>query len=314
MPTKAEVDAHMVLHADYRDWCPDCVAGRGVSHQHWTSKNEKLGREFSLDYAFMTAEEVGEDMCPVLIGYDHNSRGVWAIAVEAKGAVNSSVQFVKDKIDNAGCSGTSISSRSDQKESILALKRAVAIYRQAETVMFESPVCDSKANGGAERAVRSWAGQLRTIRHHVERRLKVSIPKDSALMSWLVTWPADIISRYKVHATGRSSHEWITGHRCDQPIAGFAARNHFKFTADKNHRNKMNTNGVRDSSLVSMAEPQSIWLLLGKAYSHVLRLEDCYMTRRMIPLASTLSRSRTGSMCWKERDRRRLWFDLEVIK
>ena len=31
MPTKAEVDAHMVLHSDYRDWCPDCVAGRGVS-------------------------------------------------------------------------------------------------------------------------------------------------------------------------------------------------------------------------------------------------------------------------------------------
>ena len=51
--------------------------------------------------AFMTAEEVGEDMCPVLIGYDHDSRGIWAIAVEAKGAVKSPVQFVKDKIDNA---------------------------------------------------------------------------------------------------------------------------------------------------------------------------------------------------------------------
>ena len=206
MPTKAEVDAHMVLHADYRDWCPDCVAGRGVSHQHRASKNEKLGREFSLDYAFMTAEEVGEDMCPVLIGYDHDSRGIWAIAVEAKGAVKSSVQFVKEKIDGAGCSGTSVSLRSDQEESILALKRAVAIYRQAETVMLESPVRDSKANGAAERAVRSWAGHLRTVRHHVERRFKASIPKDSALMSWLVTWSADIISRYKVHSTGRTSH------------------------------------------------------------------------------------------------------------
>ena len=43
MPTKAEVDAHTVLHADSRDWCPDCVAGRGVSHQHRASKNERLG-------------------------------------------------------------------------------------------------------------------------------------------------------------------------------------------------------------------------------------------------------------------------------
>lgn len=44
MATKAAVDAHMVLHAAHRDWCPDCVAGRAVSHQHRTSKNEKLGR------------------------------------------------------------------------------------------------------------------------------------------------------------------------------------------------------------------------------------------------------------------------------
>ena len=65
MPTKAEYDVHMTLHADYRDWCPDCVAGRGISHQHRASKHERTGGEFSLDYAFMTAEDVGEDMCLV---------------------------------------------------------------------------------------------------------------------------------------------------------------------------------------------------------------------------------------------------------
>ena len=83
-PTKAEYDAHMTLHADYRDWCPDCVAGRGISHQHRSSKKERTGREFSVDYAFMTAEDVGEDMCPVLVGYDNDSHGMWALAVDAK--------------------------------------------------------------------------------------------------------------------------------------------------------------------------------------------------------------------------------------
>ena len=43
-PTKAEVVAHTILHAEYRDWCPHCVHGRGISHQHKASKNEKLGR------------------------------------------------------------------------------------------------------------------------------------------------------------------------------------------------------------------------------------------------------------------------------
>ena len=64
MPTEAEYDSHMTLHADYRDWCPDCFAGRGISHQHRASMNARIGREFSLDYAFITAEDVGEDMCP----------------------------------------------------------------------------------------------------------------------------------------------------------------------------------------------------------------------------------------------------------
>ena len=60
-------------------------------------------------------------------------------------------------------------------------------------------------------------------------------------MTWLVSWAADIITRYKGHSIGRTSHEWITGHRCDQPVAGFAEKVNFKFTTDKNHRNKMNT-------------------------------------------------------------------------
>ena len=42
-PTKAEVVAHMTLHAEYRDWCPHCVHGRGISHQHRTSSNENIG-------------------------------------------------------------------------------------------------------------------------------------------------------------------------------------------------------------------------------------------------------------------------------
>ena len=132
----------MALHAEYRDWCPDCVAGKGISHQHRASKNERTGREFS--------EDIGEDMCPGLVGYDNDSHGIWALAVDTKGATRPAVQWVNGKINEAGCLGTQITLRSDQEEAILALKKAVAIYRQAETVMLESPVRDSKANGAAE--------------------------------------------------------------------------------------------------------------------------------------------------------------------
>ena len=57
-PTKAMILAHEVHHADYREWCAHCVAGKGVSHKHMTSDTESRSdtAECCLDYAFMTEE------------------------------------------------------------------------------------------------------------------------------------------------------------------------------------------------------------------------------------------------------------------
>ena len=71
--------------------------------------------------------------------------------------------------------------------------------------------------------------------------METSIPKDSAMKTWLVSWAAGVIFRYKVHSTGRTSYEWVTGHRCDQPVAGLAEKFNFKSTTDRNHRNELHT-------------------------------------------------------------------------
>ena len=82
-PTKAMVMAHEVHHADYREWCAHCVAGKGVCHQHRSSDREdRSTAEFSVDYAFMTSdgqmgtpEELGESKMagasPVAVVLDH---------------------------------------------------------------------------------------------------------------------------------------------------------------------------------------------------------------------------------------------------
>ena len=94
-------------------------------------------------------------MCLVLAGYDHNSNGILALVVDKKGATGSPTNWATGKIAEAGCSGTVVATRSDQEESIVAFKKAVAVYRKAETVILELPFRDSKANGAAERAVRT---------------------------------------------------------------------------------------------------------------------------------------------------------------
>ena len=85
-PTKAEVAAHLASgHVDYRSWCPHCVHGRGMSHQHRTNNEE--GSDdivISIDYAFVTQEDEDQDIWPVIVGFDHRNKGLWAMAVDSK--------------------------------------------------------------------------------------------------------------------------------------------------------------------------------------------------------------------------------------
>ena len=241
-PTKAEIDAHFPLHADYRDWCPHCLAGKGISNQHRRGDNaESIGTTVSMDYLFMVPEEEDENMDAVLILYDTNRKSIWTMSVDKKGPTPSTVKWVVDKLEEIGYSGMEVTLKSDQEPAILDLKRDIAIKRQTETVMVESPVRESKANGSVERAVRTWQGQFRTLRHQFEQRIGTKIRKGSSMMSWLVSFASEVLSKYKVHSNGRTSYEMITGHRCKHMVCGFGEKVHFKTTSEKSRRNKMDT-------------------------------------------------------------------------
>ena len=71
------------------------------------------------------------------------------MATNMKAPTDSAVKWLTRKIDEAGCRGVKVVLKSDQEESIIALKKAVAIMRQAPTVNIVSPVRDSQANGNA---------------------------------------------------------------------------------------------------------------------------------------------------------------------
>ena len=68
-PTKQMVEEHNRTHAEYRDWCPDCRAGKstGLHHRRGDPDEDKLGVTISVDYAFRLAEEQEEGMIPILV-------------------------------------------------------------------------------------------------------------------------------------------------------------------------------------------------------------------------------------------------------
>ena len=86
LPTKADVEEHFPLHLQYRSWCEHCVAGKSRMTQHIVeaSDRERLGVTVMMDYAFMTPEEVEEDMQPTLVIFDDDEQAFWAWASSRK--------------------------------------------------------------------------------------------------------------------------------------------------------------------------------------------------------------------------------------
>ena len=248
-PTKAEIEEHLPLHLEYRSWCPHCVAGKGISNQHRQNldgHSGELGPTVSLDYCFMTADEEEEDMRAILVGYDHQKSGFWALPVERKGAQEEVVKWIVDKIDEAGYAGMAVTIKSDQEPAMIALKQAIAVRRKAETIPIESPVRESKSNGRIERAIRTWQAQFRTMRHHLESRIAEKLKKDSAIIEWLIVWVADLLSKYKVHENGRTTYEMNTQHVWKGKVIGFGEKVHYQFKIPANEKDSCSTekNGI----------------------------------------------------------------------
>ena len=85
-PTKEMVEEHNRTHAEYRDWCPHCRAGKstGLHHRQGDPDEEKLGVTVSVDFAFRLKEEQEDDLIPILVAYDNSKRSVWTLEVEEK--------------------------------------------------------------------------------------------------------------------------------------------------------------------------------------------------------------------------------------
>ena len=60
-PTKAMIQSHELHHADYRDWCDHCRAGKGVSHQHRSSTNDNNEAEFQCGLCLYDSRRFSRD-------------------------------------------------------------------------------------------------------------------------------------------------------------------------------------------------------------------------------------------------------------
>ena len=192
----------------------------------------------SMDYCFLISDEDPATAPKVLVVYDSELDGMWALLVRRKGPSPEVVSWILQKLEEAGRSGQEIALKIDQEESIMALKRSVAVRREAKTVPNESKVRVSKSNPHVERAIRKWRGQFRKLKIEFENSIGKHLPVEHHAVGWLVSWASDVVLKYKEGDDGRTAYERMTGHMIKHKVVGFCESVLFQVAMDHSNRNK----------------------------------------------------------------------------
>ena len=93
--------------------------------------------------------------------------------------------------------------------------------RTSPTVPIDVATRESQGNGAVEKSVKTWQGQFRTIKSHLETEIGCVIPHQHKILQWAGWWASQIIYRYAIRHHGRTSYEYVTGHKTKAPITTF---------------------------------------------------------------------------------------------
>ena len=232
-PTAREIEEHLPLHAQYRSWCKWCVFGKGVANHHVAGdEKEKIGVTISMDHCFATPQERDADVPPTLIVCDDDKQAIWAYSCPNKTVSDGLLAWLMQNLSDAGYSGLTVTLKSDGDEGMIAIKKECAMRRKSETPIINSPVRESKSNGAVERKVAKWKGQFRTLKMYFESRIGKKLEVDHPVTTWLTTWASEVINKFHVQSSGRTTYELMTGHRCKHLVIGFGEKVWFRLAKD----------------------------------------------------------------------------------
>ena len=96
--------------------------------------------------------------------------------------------------------------KNDGAPELKELRRLVSAKRSQPTFPLDVPVRESKGNGAVEKAVRTWQGQFRTLRSHLESEIGYapSIDKATAISGYSSNNPNSYTQLYRITLPGQS--------------------------------------------------------------------------------------------------------------
>ena len=161
-PTKKEIDEHKITHLPFLAWCAACITGSAKDRPHRKYEGvDMMVDTIVFDYGFLGTNEVKQTL-PIQIMKHVQTKMICAHAVPRKGLMD--IYGADELIDDIEQLGLKeIILKSDGEPALKAIREEVKHRREEKTILENSPVGDSRANGHAERAVQSIAAHVRTL-------------------------------------------------------------------------------------------------------------------------------------------------------
>ena len=137
-PTADEIKEHMMTHIPFRDWCPHCCKGKGISTQHRKEidRQDEVVPTVSIDYAYTIGDdeardgEMAEDYSssmPTIVMKDRKSKTITANVVARKGIDSFAIKKTAQEIVLLGYNRITL--KSDSGNIILALSGIIITNR-----------------------------------------------------------------------------------------------------------------------------------------------------------------------------------------
>ena len=117
--------------------------------------------------------------------------------------------------------------RCDGEPALKAVQEEVKARRNYQTIMENSPVGDSRANGAAERAVQAVEEQVRVVRHGLETRLGMKISGKHPFVCRLIEHAGDLLSKYQVGEDGKTGYQRLKGKKYRGDEVEFGEKVHY---------------------------------------------------------------------------------------
>eukprot|EP00971_Amphidinium_carterae_P082049 1623115-Amphidinium_carterae.3 len=229
-PTRKEREVHEAnAHIPYRAWCQSCIAGRGRADAHDRPKTRATST-VGLDYAYLEpkleAEAAGDSAAPIIVVRDDLTGATFSEVLPSKGVAHpynaGAVVHMLSQLPHS-----QISLKSDDEESIKALKRVVAselrVKHGKEVMELIAP--DSASNGLAEGAARDVKTVTWTLLHSVSLMHGAEkIPARHAIVPWAVKHSGTAMTLAQTGPDGRTAYERMWGRKSSRQMIPFSER------------------------------------------------------------------------------------------